>query len=201
MRQCSRSTSATITAFPATRYPRRCIRRQPAGDLLQVLKSHSDVKPVENRQFGDSDVGQNAPKASTAISEGRQRGAIRSTDGVEVPVDQHFDVRVGSDDSAENLTSTSFRFDVANPNLQVTFAILATSDEGGVQGDRDRRRCGFPPDRGTIAKGGTGSQGVTTYGLFVFAGADREHLLQYVSRRPIGHQRGQMSLKLIQSGC
>jgi hypothetical protein len=41
-----------------------------------------------------------------------------------------------------------------------------------------------------MAKDGTGSQGVTTYGLFVFAGADREHLLQYVSRRPIGHHGG-----------
>ena len=83
-----------------------------------------------------------------------------------------------------------FRFDIANPNLQVTFAVLATPDEGGVQGDRDRRCCGFRPDRGTIAKGRAGFQGVTTHGLFVFAGADREHLLQYVSGRPIGHQGG-----------
>jgi hypothetical protein len=116
------------------RCPRRCIRRRGAGGLLQVLKSHSDVKPVENRQFGDAGISQNVPKARTAIGEGRQRSAVRSTNGVEVPADQHFDVRVGSDDRAENLTSTSFRFDVANPNLQVTFAILATPDEGGVQG-------------------------------------------------------------------
>jgi hypothetical protein len=131
------------------RYPRRCIRRQGAGDLLQVLKSHSDVKPVENRQFGDAGIGQNAPKARTAIGEGRQRDAIYPTDGVEVPADQYFDVRVGSDDGAENLTSMNLRFDVADPNLQVTFAILATADERGVQGDRDRRRCGFRPESGT----------------------------------------------------
>jgi hypothetical protein len=145
-------------------HPRRIIRRQGAGDLLQVLKSHSDVEPVEDRQFGDAGTGQNASKARTPIGEGRQRGAIRSADGVEVPADQHFDVRVGSGDGAENLAATRLRFHIANPYLQVTFSVLATPDEGGIQSDRDRRRRRFRPDRSTIPKCSADSQGVATHG-------------------------------------
>jgi hypothetical protein len=63
-------------------------------------------------------------------------------------------------------------------HLQVTFSVLATSNEGGIQSDRDRRRRRFRPDCGTIPKCGAGSQGVATHGLFVVADADRKHLLQ-----------------------
>jgi hypothetical protein len=111
--------------------------------------------------------------------------------GVGVPADQHFDVHVGSSDSAKNPAPTSLRSDIANPHLQVTFSVLATPDNGGIRGDRDHSRCRFRPDRGTIPKGRAGSQGVATHGLFAFADADREHLLQHVSHRPIGHQGGQ----------
>jgi len=156
---------------------------------------------VEDRQFGDAGIGQNASKARTPIGEGRQRGAFRSADGVEVPADQHFDVRAGSGDGAENLAATRLRFHIANAYLQVTFSVLATPDEGGIQGDRDRRRRRFRPDRGTILKRHAGSQGVAAHGLFVLAGTDREHLLQYACGAPIGHEGGEMSLKLIQFRC
>jgi hypothetical protein len=76
---------------------------------------------------------QNASKARTPIGEGRQFGAFRSADSVEGPADQHFDVRVRSGDGAENLAATRLRFDIANPYLQVTFCVLATPDEGGIQ--------------------------------------------------------------------
>jgi hypothetical protein len=66
-----------------------------------VLKSQSNVKPIEDRQFGDTGISQNAPKARTAIGEGGKRGAFDSADGVEVPADPLFDVGVGSDNSAE----------------------------------------------------------------------------------------------------
>ena len=150
MRQCNRSTSATITAprlrrDMLRRHPRRIIGRQGAGDLLQMLEPHANVKPVEDRRFGDAGIGQNASKARTPIGEGRQFGAFRSADSVEGPADQHFDVRVRSGDGAENLAATRLRFDIANPYLQVTFCVLATPDEGGIQSDRDRRRRRFRP--------------------------------------------------------
>ena len=59
----------------------------------------------------------------------------------------------------------------------------------------------MPRIRGMIPKRRAGCQGAAAHGLFVVAGADREHLLQHVSGRPIGHQGGQVSLKLIQLRC
>jgi hypothetical protein len=108
------------------------------------------MKPVENRRLGDASIDENAPKRWTTIGEGRQFGAFNSADGVEAPAYQHLDVRVGFRDGAENLSTKGLRFDVANPHLQMTFSILATSDVRGIQGDRDcRRRC-FRPSCGTI---------------------------------------------------
>jgi hypothetical protein len=172
----------------------------PSAEKTFAGKStcYHDPKPSSGNDFGPSEGIRNYPSARDGRNIGGQAAIVM---GVEVPADQHFDVRVGSGDGAKNLAAASLRFAIANPHLQVTFGVTATPDEGGIQGDRNRRcRC-FRPDRGTIPKCGTGSQGVATHGLFVFVGADREHLLQYVSRRPIGHQGGQVSLKLIQFRC
>jgi hypothetical protein len=98
----------------------------------------------------------------------------------------------------KNLAAASFRFDVTQPYLQVTFSVLTASDECGVQGDRDRRRPRFRLDRGAIAKGRAGPQGVATHGLLVFADTNREHLLQYIGGGPIGHQGGEARLKSAQ---
>ena len=135
-----------------------------------MLQPHADVKPVEHRQLGDAGIGENASKATAPVGEGGQYGAFGSADGVEVPADQHFDVRVGSCDGAENLAATRFRFDIADPHFQVTFCVFATPDEGGIQGDFDRRSHRFPPVRGTILKRRAGSQGAATHVLFVVAG-------------------------------
>ena len=151
------------------------------------------MKPVEHRQLGDAGIGENASKATTPVGEGGQYGAFGSADGVEVSADQHFDVRVGSCDGAENLAATRSRFDIADPHLEVTFCVFATPDEAGIQGDVDRRRHRFPPVRGTIQKRRAGSQGAATHGLFVAASAHRKHLLQHVSGRPTSHQGGQVS--------
>ena len=129
------------------RHPCRITGREAAGDLLQMLPPHADVKPVEHRQPGDVGISENASKARAPVGEGGQYGAFGSADGVEVPADQHFDVRVGSCDGAENLAATRFRFDVADPHFQVTFCVFATPDEGGIQSDLDRRRHRFPPVR------------------------------------------------------
>jgi hypothetical protein len=45
------------------RHPRRMISRQGTGDLLEVLKPHSDMEPVKHWQFGDAGVGENAPES------------------------------------------------------------------------------------------------------------------------------------------
>jgi hypothetical protein len=44
------------------RHPQRIVARQTVGDLLQVLKSHSDVDPVQKRRRGDAGFGENALK-------------------------------------------------------------------------------------------------------------------------------------------
>jgi hypothetical protein len=43
--------------------------RERAGDLLKMLESHSDMKPIENRRFSDACIGENAPKSRTTIGE------------------------------------------------------------------------------------------------------------------------------------
>jgi len=52
---------------------------QPVRDLFEVLESHSDVEPVENRRFQDASTGEYAPESWTTIGEGRQHGVPGST--------------------------------------------------------------------------------------------------------------------------
>jgi hypothetical protein len=49
-----------------------------------VLKSHSDVAPVEKRRLGDTGVGENAPKSRTTVGEGGQCRILGSPNGVVV---------------------------------------------------------------------------------------------------------------------
>src|ERR1035437_3818916 len=97
------------------------------------------MEPVQDRQIVEASIGENTSKAGTTIGKCSQRGVFSSSDGVEVMTNQHFDIHFGSDDGAENLAAASLCFDVAHPYLQVTLSVLATSDEGGIQGDR--RQC------------------------------------------------------------
>ena len=127
--------------------------------------------------------------------------SLGSADGVEVLPDQPFDVRLGFRDGAENLTATGFRFDIANPHLEVTLSVLAAPDEGGIQGDRDRRRRRFRPDRGTIGERRASLQGMAAQRLRIRSGVDRKHLLQQVSGHPVAHQGGQMRPKPVQFRC
>src|SRR5271163_452877 len=182
-------------------YSRRLAGRQRAGDLLKMFKPHSDMKPVENWRFGDSGIGENASKSRTSIGEGRQFGAFRSADGVEAPADQYLDVRIGFRDGTENLSCTGFSFDVANPQLQMTLPILTTPDEGGIQGDRDRRRSCFRPDRGTIRESFANPQGMAAQRLRVRSTVDRKHLLQSLSGNPVGHQGREVSPEPVQFRC
>jgi hypothetical protein len=69
-----RSTSATITAF--SRGPGRIVAKETVGNLLQVLESRSDVKPVEHRCRANLGVGENALESgTTALSHCRRDSA------------------------------------------------------------------------------------------------------------------------------
>ena len=84
------------------------------------------------------------PRAT--IGKGRQRGVAGTANRIEVLSDQPFDVCPGFRDAAENLTAAGFRFDIANPYLKPAFSVLATPYEGGIHGDRDRRRRCLRPE-------------------------------------------------------
>jgi hypothetical protein len=44
---------------------RRITRRQSIANLFEMLKSHRDVEPVENRRFQDTSIGENTPESRT----------------------------------------------------------------------------------------------------------------------------------------
>ena len=180
------------------RHPCRVIRRQTAGCLLQVLQPHGDVEPVEHRRLGDTGISQNAPQAGAPVGERGQHRVLGSPDGVEAAADQHFDVRIGFGDGAENLPPASLRFNIADPHLQMPLAVLAAADEGRIQGHGDRRSRRIRPHRGLIPKLRTNFQSVQTQSFRVVSGVDREHLPQHVSSHPVSHQGREMRLKLIQ---
>ena len=74
IRQCNRSTSVDDHRLRGR--ARRITRRQAIADLFEMLKSHRDMEPVENRRFQDASIGENAPESRTTIGEGRQRGVL-----------------------------------------------------------------------------------------------------------------------------
>jgi hypothetical protein len=55
-------------------------------------------------------------------------------------------------------------FDIADPHLQMSLAVLTAPDERRVQGHHDRRRL-FGPDRDTIPKHLADFQGMAAQGL------------------------------------
>src|SRR5260370_20541499 len=131
-------------------HPRRIIGRQAAGDLLQVLKSHRDMKPVEDWRPGDAGIRENASEPRTTVGEGGQRRVLGSADGIEVPADQHLDIGVGSRDGAKNPATARLRFDIADPYLQMPLPGLTAPDEGRIHGDHDYRRGKAGSARRTI---------------------------------------------------
>ena len=180
---------------------RRITRRQAIADLFEMLKSHRDMEPVKNWRFQNASIGENAPEFRTTIVEGRQRGATGAANRIEVLPYQLFDVCPGLRDAAENLTAPRFRFDIANPRLKPTFSVLAAPDEGGIHGDRDRRRRCRRPDRGMVGQRRASLHSVAAQGSGVDAGVDRKHVLQQISAHPVRHQSGQVCPKPVQFRC
>ena len=150
MRQCSRSASSAIAAFASA--CRRVVSRQCAGDLLQVLEPHGDMKPVKHRRRGDTGVGEDAPQARAAAGKGGQCRVPGSPSGVGTAADQRLEVGTGFGDDAENLAAASLRSDVAGLHLQVPLAVPAAADERRIQGHNDRRRFCIRPDRSPLTE-------------------------------------------------
>jgi hypothetical protein len=156
---------------------------------------------IQKRQFSDAGVGENAAKPGTAIGEGCQRRFLGASDGVKVPVDQRLDVGFGFGDGAKNLPSTGFRFDIADTYLEMPLADLATPDECRIQRHHDRWCHCFRCHGRTLLQCLTDVQSMAAYGLGVLRGVHREHLLEKIRSRSVGHKGGQMGLKLDQFRC
>ncbi len=183
------------------RHPRRVIRRQAVGDLLQVLQPHGDVEPVEHRRRGDAGAGPNTLEPGTTIGEGRQCRVLGSPDSVEIAADQRLNVGIGFGDGAENLAVTCIRFNIADPHLQMPLALRAAADERRIQGHHNRRRCCFRPDRSALTQSLADLQDMLAQGRMMRSCIDWEHLLQHIRGRPVGHQGAEMRLKPVQLRC
>ena len=108
----------------------RTIGRQASGNLRQVPQPHGDMKPVEYRKPLDTSVEKNAPQPETAVGKRCQRCALGSPDRIKAAADQACEIRVGLRHGAKNLSSAGLCFDIADPDLEVPLAGLATPDEG-----------------------------------------------------------------------
>ena len=199
IRQCSRSTSATIAVFAS--HPTRLVGRQSARRLLRVLQPHGDVEPVRDRRLRDAGIGQNRSQAGTTVGERGHLGVGGSADRLEASPDQHRNVGVGPCDGAEDLPPSVGCLDVADANLQMPFAVVAAADEGRVQGDGDRRRRGRRLDRGGVAKLLADLERMAAQCLGALAGLHRQKMRQHASGDTIGHQGGKMRSQLVQLRC
>ena len=124
------------------RLPRRIVARQSAGDLLQVLKSHADVKPVQKRRSVTS--------ASARMRRSPEEPSVKAVSAVcsVRPTASRFRLirpsrsDFGFGDRTENLSSTEFCFQIADAYLKMSLPGLATPDEGRIERHHDRwRRC------------------------------------------------------------
>src|ERR1700726_3103371 len=127
IRQCRRSTSGTITAFACIRpgvsvdnplaacfacCNRMAMWNQSAiGGFLQPASERIDRRP------------------GGAVGERGQLGVGGSTDRLKAAPDHYCDLRVGLRHGAEHLPATAGCLDVADTNLQMSFAIVAAADE------------------------------------------------------------------------
>src|SRR5271165_2105558 len=56
--------------------PTRVIAREAVGNLLQVLQSHSNMKPIKHWCRGNTGISENASKSSTSVGERGQRSVF-----------------------------------------------------------------------------------------------------------------------------
>jgi hypothetical protein len=156
------------------------------------------MEPIRNRWRDHTGVGQNGPQTGTAVGERDQLRLVGAADRLQVAADQHRDVGLGPRDSAEHWPASVLRLDVADANLQVSFAVVAAANEGRIQGDGDGRRCDPRLDRGGAAKSLPGPERVAAQRLRALSGLHRQKMLEHASGDAIRHQRGQVRPQLVQ---
>src|SRR4051812_5237329 len=157
------------------------------------------MKPVEYRKPPDASVEKNAPQPGTAVGKRRQHCALGPPDRIEAAADQAYEIRVGLRHGAEDLPPAGCRLDIADPNLQLPLAGLATPNEGRIQGHHNRLGAGRRRLYSHLRWERLGDlERVTAKGLRIRAGVHRKHLPQHLGGRPIGHQGGELRPQPIQ---
>ena len=146
----------------------------------------------------DPGIGQNRSQTGAAIGERGQLGIVGSAHRLKAAPDQHRDVGIGPRDGAEDLSASVGSLDIADPNFQMPFAVVAATDESRVQADGDRRRGGRRLNRGGVTKLLTDLERMAAQCLGALAGLDRQKMRQHASGDAKGHQGGKMRSQLIQ---
>ena len=149
----------------------------------------------------DTGLGQDRAQARTTVGERGHRGVGGPADCLEASPDQHRHVGIGPCDRTRRPAAARRRLDVADANLQMPFAVMTATDEGRIQGDRDRRRRGRRLDRGGVAKLLADFERMAAQGLGALSGLHRQKMRQHASGDTIGHQGGKMRSQLVQLRC
>ena len=88
------------------------------------------MEPVQNWRFRYSHVRQYSAQTRTTVGESGHLGGVGPAHGFEGSLDQRGEIGLGPGDGAKDLAATVSRLDVADANLQVTFAVFAAAYEG-----------------------------------------------------------------------
>src|SRR4051812_38462663 len=102
---------------------------KPRTQALDLLDDHR-CETIQNRGLGDTSVEEDAPQPGTAVGEGCQHRRVGASDSIEGAADQCGEIRVGLRHRTEHLPASRGRLDIADPDLDVPLAGLATPDEG-----------------------------------------------------------------------
>ena len=132
------------------------------------------------------------------VGERGQLGVGGSTDRLKAAPDHHGDLRLGLRHGAEHLPATAGGLDVADANLQMSFAVVAAADECRVYGDGDRRRARRWRYRGGVAELLASLKRVATQCLRAPSGLDRQKVRQKASGDAIRHQSRNMCSQLVE---
>src|ERR1700760_1341662 len=97
------------------------------------------MEPVQNRRLRYSCVRQYSAQTRATVGESGHFGGVGPAQSFEGSPDQSGEIGLGPGNCAKPPAATVSRLDVANANLQVTFAAFAAAYEGRVQTDGECR--------------------------------------------------------------
>jgi hypothetical protein len=152
---------------------------------------------IKNRGLCDPGASQDRAQTGTTIGECCHFRLGGVANASKVSADQSRNVGVTLRGGAEQLSSAIGGLDVTDADLNVAFAVFAAADEGRIQADADCCRRGRLI-RHRIAQLLADPQRVAAQRLGALTGIDRQHVWQYLSGNPKGHQGGQSGLHLVQ---